>query len=211
MTRGLLASFAAHAVCAAALCLVNVSRTHPVEPEPEAGVTLVLIPQREHVELSRPRPKEIERTFRMPSEDSIPEFPQTEFVNTPHEMPEPVPVQADREPIQLPQRMPFTIKKIETTDHHSEASSVSGQNPPPAYPGLARLRGWQGSVTLFVDVDAEGRVTGAIVAVSSGHACLDDAAVEAVNKWRFRPAIRNGRATASALRLTFEFKLEEHE
>lgn len=58
---------------------------------------------------------------------------------------------------------------------------------PPAYPTLARRRGWEGSVLLDLHVAADGTVSEATVATSSGHVMLDDAALRAVRTWRFVP------------------------
>ncbi len=66
---------------------------------------------------------------------------------------------------------------------------VPGKNPPPDYPWLARRRGWQGVVAIFVHVDSAGAVTAAAVARSSGHEVLDQAALEAVRGWRFRGGV----------------------
>lgn len=62
---------------------------------------------------------------------------------------------------------------------------IPGQNPPPEYPWLARRRGWEGVVAIFLHVDAQGTVDAASVARSSGHAVLDAAALAAVRLWRF--------------------------
>ena len=60
--------------------------------------------------------------------------------------------------------------------------------PLPPYPALARSRGWQGEVELWVHVAADGRVLEARVNDSSGFELLDRAAVDTVGRWRFHPA-----------------------
>jgi TonB family protein len=64
----------------------------------------------------------------------------------------------------------------------------------PGYPGAARQRGLQGKVVLRVGVSTEGLPTSAVVATSSGHSALDQAALAAMQRWR-RPgdARRNAR------------------
>jgi protein TonB len=72
--------------------------------------------------------------------------------------------------------------------------------PPPRYPDLARRRGWQGTVLLVVKIDASGRVTDVAVEESSGYELLDAAAVGAVRRWRYKPAIgRNGPVATTEL------------
>jgi TonB family protein len=56
---------------------------------------------------------------------------------------------------------------------------------PPAYPPLARAAQVQGNVVVQVQVLADGTVGNAVVV--SGHALLNEAAIQAVQQWRFRP------------------------
>ncbi|VVM06942.1 hypothetical protein MAMC_01354 [Methylacidimicrobium cyclopophantes] len=62
------------------------------------------------------------------------------------------------------------------------------RNPPPAYPASARAAGHQGRVILRVHVSAEGKPESVDLLHSSGYSELDQAALEAVRRWRFRPA-----------------------
>jgi protein TonB len=63
---------------------------------------------------------------------------------------------------------------------------IAGKNPPPKYPPRAEHLGIHGTVTLSVDVDADGRVVACRVETSSGSRLLDAAAERAVRGWRFR-------------------------
>ncbi|MFP3563271.1 TonB family protein [Paraburkholderia sp. SIMBA_030] len=80
-------------------------------------------------------------------------------------------------------------------------------NPPPAYPGVAQQRGWQGTVLLRVHVLANGRPDQVGLASSSGHASLDDAALEAVTGWHFAPARRGNQAIDEWVQVPIDFKL----
>jgi protein TonB len=44
--------------------------------------------------------------------------------------------------------------------------------------------------------------------VSSGHACLDDAAVKALHRWLFCPAYKDGRAVLAWVAVPVLFKLD---
>ena len=59
-------------------------------------------------------------------------------------------------------------------------------NRPPAYPTLARIKGWEGEVVLIAHVNENGNVLTVSVLSSSGFYILDSAATKAVSKWRFR-------------------------
>ncbi|MFK7742188.1 MAG: energy transducer TonB [Planctomycetota bacterium] len=62
---------------------------------------------------------------------------------------------------------------------------VPGTNVPPKYPRIARRRRYEGTVLLRIHCNARGHVTSVVVASSSGHRCLDEAATTAVRRWRF--------------------------
>jgi periplasmic protein TonB len=88
-----------------------------------------------------------------------------------------------------------------------EAVPLAGENPPPVYPRLARQRGWEGEVALQVRVSATGAVEEVWVERSSGHGVLDQAALAAVKRWRFRPARAGVRSVAGLARVPIEFRL----
>jgi protein TonB len=81
-------------------------------------------------------------------------------------------------------------------------------NPHPLYPPLARSRGHEGRVLIRVSVLGDGRVGSATVAKSSGHGSLDRAALKAVRRWRFKPALRAGRPVAATLTVPVVFRLK---
>lgn len=81
-------------------------------------------------------------------------------------------------------------------------------NRPPKYPELARRRGQEGRTLLQVEVSASGRPLNVEIAESSGHALLDEAALEAVARWRFQPAQRSGAAVAGTVEVPILFRLE---
>jgi len=85
-----------------------------------------------------------------------------------------------------------------------------GDNARPAYPPLARLRGYQGVVVLFVEVLADGRVGQVGIKRSAGHDILDRAALEAVGTWRFEPGRKEGRAVAMSVEVAVRFVLNEY-
>lgn len=62
------------------------------------------------------------------------------------------------------------------------------RNLPPAYPAEAVRHRAEGTVRLVVHVSTEGVPILVELAGSSGHPSLDKAAVDAVERWRFRPA-----------------------
>lgn len=80
--------------------------------------------------------------------------------------------------------------------------------PEPAYPTLARRLGYEGRVVLHIQVMATGSVGAVQVERSSGYALLDEAALESVKRWRFKPAQRGGQPVDATLLVPITFKLQ---
>lgn len=100
----------------------------------------------------------------------------------------------------------------EPTGHGSGGQSDDRQAepldaPPPPYPLSARRRGLEGRVQLRIGIDANGRVETVDVAASSGSETLDDAAIDAVRRWRFRPERRGGESRAATIVVPIRFQL----
>lgn len=92
-----------------------------------------------------------------------------------------------------------------------EAAPSGTANRPPAYPWLARVAGWEGTVVLRVTIEGDGRPSAVMVATSSGYALLDAAAKDAIARWTFLPATRGGRPVRSTVNVPVRFRLtEEH-
>lgn len=83
----------------------------------------------------------------------------------------------------------------------------SSRNRPPVYPMEAARRGQEGTVVLLIRVSPMGLAEGAAVTTSSGHSSLDQAAVDAVMRWRFRPAVRDGRAVPFEMPMRIVFAM----
>lgn len=86
------------------------------------------------------------------------------------------------------------------------AVPVSG-NAPPVYPMTARRAGREGRTILSVIVTNTGECKEVSIEESSGTPPLDDAAVAAVQHWRFNPATRNGRSIETIIRVPVLFVL----
>lgn len=81
-------------------------------------------------------------------------------------------------------------------------------NPPPAYPLAARRRGIEGRVLVRAEVLADGACNRVELKKTSGFELLDQAALEAVKKWRFVPARRGGQAITAWVEVPITFRLE---
>lgn len=86
------------------------------------------------------------------------------------------------------------------------SSPVPTFKPEPKYSKQARKARLQGTVVLSLLVGADGRARNVRVVVKLGMG-LDEKAVEAVSKWRFRPAQKDGHPVAVIANVQVNFRL----
>lgn len=82
------------------------------------------------------------------------------------------------------------------------------QNPAPVFPALSRKLQEEGKVLLLVQVSAKGEPENVQIKQSSGFRRLDEAAMNAVRKWRFVPARRGDEPVASSVVVPLLFRLD---
>jgi protein TonB len=82
-------------------------------------------------------------------------------------------------------------------------------NPAPAYPAISRRMGEQGRVMLRVHVEINGMPTSVAVRTSSGYERLDQAALEAVRRWKFVPAKLGDKTVAAYVVVPIAFNLKD--
>lgn len=83
----------------------------------------------------------------------------------------------------------------------------SRDNPLPRYPSAARRRGIEGTVLLEVLVSPQGQAEQVEILRSSGSSLLDEAAREAILRWRFTPARRGAVAVPGRITVPITFRL----
>ena len=88
------------------------------------------------------------------------------------------------------------------------ARPQGGYQVRPGYPATARRLGIQGTTLLRVHVLVDGRVGDVLVQETAGHPDLDQAAADAVRRWRFDPARRGNDPVAMWVLLPVEFRLK---
>ncbi|WP_044182101.1 energy transducer TonB [Hyalangium minutum] len=75
------------------------------------------------------------------------------------------------------------------------------------YPEEARRAGIEGTVTLSITIDPEGRVVAARVVSGPGYG-LNEAARDAILRFRFKPAIKGGEAVSTEMKYSYTFLLD---
>lgn len=83
------------------------------------------------------------------------------------------------------------------------------QTTQPVYPEEARKEKLEGVAVVKTVIDDQGIVREPAIETSSGHASLDQAALDAVSTWRFKPATLKGRPVAVHYSITIRFTTDE--
>ena len=83
------------------------------------------------------------------------------------------------------------------------------KNPGPAYPAASRRLREEGRVVLRVLVEADGRASEVTIKTSSGFPRLDQAAENAVRRWKFVPARQGDDAVRAAVLVPIVFNLRD--
>jgi periplasmic protein TonB len=145
----------------------------------------------------------------------------------PTEQSEPVPVvkpDLESPPIETPP-MENTIPEPEIVSDAPAPAAITAEAAPaqpvaetadmkvnrrvdPVYPAASRREGEEGAGLFRVLVDERGRPIDVQVMKSSGFPRLDEAAVVAIRKWTFSPAMQSGAAVKSWTRVSVAFRLE---
>ena len=150
--------------------LITLPEAEP-EPVPEPPKPPKKLPDPEPEKL--PEPKPIPKPEPVPVPDKVVAVENTAVESSNAVAAEPTPPPPP-EPVVIPPR----------------ADAKSRNNPPPAYPRIARRLGQEGTVVLEVFILANGSVGQVHLKKSSGHERLDEAAMEGVKHWRYIPAMR---------------------
>lgn len=178
------------------------------EPEPE--------PEKKVVK-KEPAKKKVEK------KPEPPEKPKEEQVKKPEKEPEPEPepVEEEKDKKQVNEdleKLVGNLKSKKEKEPQPDATEKTGtpvqmpaylNNKPPEYPSMARKRGFEGKVILRVRVLSSGNPQELEIKDSSGYEILDEAALKAVKKWKFKPATRGGNPVDSWVEIPIRFELRD--
>jgi protein TonB len=148
-------------------------RPLPVQPKPEP----------------KPQPKPKVRPKPTPPPPKAP--PSERAVSAPP--PEPPAPARSSEPVAAsapPAPAPVAREAAPAPVQPPRSDAAHLNNPAPRYPAMSRRMGEQGRVLFDVHILPDGSVGEIKLKKSSGYARLDEAALEAVRRWRYVPAKR---------------------
>ena len=80
--------------------------------------------------------------------------------------------------------------------------------PVPSYPPEAYRAREEGTVVVKAQVDALGNASDVEIVSRSGSRILDRAAMNEVRKWKFSPAIEDGKTVTSSVQVPVDYKLD---
>jgi protein TonB len=120
---------------------------------------------------------------------------------------------ADRLTPDLPDGLKVIVEPEKDPNKTPEITFVDYQVPPtlvkevkPRYPEIAAASGVEADVVLLVYINENGDVTHVVVQGSSGFPAMDDEAVKAAKKCKFKPAVQNGQPVAVWYSVVMEFQ-----
>lgn len=216
--KALLLSLCLHALVAAGIVFM-IERRPPSIVSPSLEVSSVELslgePEGEYprnpAAVARPVPQEIPS----PEEQKAPERADAEALPESPAVPGAVEIPIAKEPA-VEMKIEKTVQKSATAAPDRQAADQAQVDAParpkrsikPVYPASSRRRNEQGLVKLNLTIDAFGAVSEVSIAVSSGFADLDAAAVKAVRSALFLPARRGEEQVESTIGMTFSFRLK---
>ena len=183
-----------------------------------AALTLIPTPEAPQA----PAPFAVEILASSPVEKPQPTPPQPKVERRPAPTP-PIPVSKTPTPTALTTQAQPTPPAVDApaTKSNSEPAPAAAQtivqprfdaaylnNPSPSYPPMSRRLGETGKVFLRVHVLPAGQPDQVEIRTSSGFPRLDNAAMEAVKRWRFIPAKQGNDAVAAWVVVPISFSLE---
>jgi protein TonB len=161
-------------------------------PKFAAPIEAVFIPEQTEVEPEPPVPVKPEIDQVMPTEQPMPELQFDEPIAPPSE----TAIPASENAISASAAAGAVAQDLKTSNRVE-----------PTYPSASRRAGEEGTVRLKVLVDEKGRPRDVTVANSSGFTRLDQAAMEAVRKWRFVAATDGTNPITAWTQVAITFRL----
>jgi periplasmic protein TonB len=144
-----------------------------------------------------------------------PEIKVKPEIDQPVAVDEPVPEVQFEEPVVPPSEVPVPASATAIAGSQQQGAPAqdlkTANRVDPTYPPASRRAGEQGTVRLKVLVDTNGRATNVQVTQTSGFPRLDQAATEAVRKWRFVAATDGTNKIQAYTQVAVTFKLTEAE
>lgn len=107
-------------------------------------------------------------------------------------------------------RVTSGLKDVFDISDLDQKPTERGMRAAPNYPFEMKRAGISGEVTLQFIVDTDGNVRDVVV-IKSSHREFEAPSIQAVQKWKFRPGRKGGRAVNTRMQIPLAFTLSEDE
>lgn len=135
--------------------------------------------------------------------DDPPDLPDNPFINPLDAAPSGIQL------TQLPQNTPVDVEGIYSLGP-ADGNAMPIAQIQPVYPSRALARGLEGFVIVEFDVSENGTVINPRVLGSQPSGIFDQAALRAIERWKYNPKVVNGRVMKmTGLQTRFSFSLRE--
>lgn len=174
-------------------------------------VSLVSTPNQQ-APVTPPEPPKPEPPKKEPAK--IPVKKKTPVVPKKVELPKPQSI-ADEKPSAMPTApviAPQPVSRpvpVVSTEPRISTGVVPLERVPPKYPARAASRHIEGWVKIEFTITTDGNVEGAVVVEAEPEEVFDEAALKAINQWKFKEKIVNGVAVEQRAVQTLQFKLTQ--
>ena len=207
MTRWALIALAAHALIIASIVLFhqappqapeifNVTMLPMAPPSPQAPAPAPTPKPQPVVKKAEPKPTPLPKPAPVDSKTAIS-----------HNQPAPTSSASETQSTAAPSGADKPTQNVAESKPQFDAAYLN--NPRPAYPSMSRRLGEEGRVEVEVQVQADGTPSKVSLKRSSGYSRLDEAALDAIKRWKFVPAKRAGEAVAASVIVPMPFVLEK--
>lgn len=175
-------------------------------------VSLVSTPNQQ-APVTPPTPPKPEPPKKEPAK--IPVKKKTSVIPKQAELPKPQPVADEKPspmptaPVIAPQPVSRPAPVVVNTEPRISTGVVPLERVPPKYPARAADRHIEGWVKIEFTITTDGSVENAAVVEAEPEDVFDEAALRAINQWRFKEKIVNGVAVEQRAVQTLQFKLTQ--
>jgi TonB family protein len=109
----------------------------------------------------------------------------------------------------------FTLQKMQQEPPdlvvvEQQPQPIDGHTPAPKYPEIARRAGIEGTVWVKIWIDEKGNTRKAVLLKSDAE-ILNQTSLDTAMKWKFKPAMLNGKPVAVWVTVPFKFKMNKAE
>lgn len=118
------------------------------------------------------------------------------------------PARVDGKPVAGKVETAFHLTTPEMRERLNSSMPIATHKAPPFYPYALKMSGVQGEVVVQFMVNKNGKVEDPVV-IRSSHGGFEEAAIQAILKWKFKPGTKGGKPVATRMQQRLDFNLNK--